>query len=243
MKNIYHSFVLSWKVLAKNKIILLFSTMPILIGTLLYVWLGSWFYGDLLSEGKKWIGQHVTSQGLGPFFNFLLVGILTIVFFFVISWTFVLLTAFIASPFHDIISCRTERYLLGEVPQSISESLKETILKIKKILVNEIKKIIIIAGLSIMGIALSFFPLLTPISLLISAWLMTATFLDYSWSRHEYSVGSCFDTLKKGFLVIPLLGWCFYFSCRFPLSTSCLYPWRSSISRSFLFGEIILWIS
>ena len=56
---------------------------------------------------------------------------------------------------------------------------------------NELKKVLIIAALTLVAAALSFFPVFAPIGLVMSAWLLAVQFVDYSWARHQWRVGQC----------------------------------------------------
>jgi CysZ protein len=217
-------FTTPLKILFGDKIILLFSMIPVAIGILLYYLFGHWIYGDILGHGKEWISQHVSSQGLNAMLFYTLVGILTIVLFFIINWTFVLIVSFLSSPFNDLISSRVEKRILGQNPPELKEGFLAMLKKIKKIFWNEFKKILLIAVLSLASVTLSFFPLLAPASLIISSWLMASTFLDYSWSRHELTFAQCLGDFRRGFLKNSILGIVFIFLMSIPVVNILALP-------------------
>lgn len=199
----------SLSVYRKDKWIVIFSMVPLLIGGLLYTWLGSWLYTDLLNMGRAQIEQYVSSGGWSQFFFWLLAGILTIGFYFLLSWTFVLVVSGLASPFNDIISNRVERALKGETPQEVRESFRRLMKRLGHTLINELKKISFILILNILAFALSFVAILAPVSVLISALLMAVGFLDYSWSRKEFTFGECLKDIRTSFFSYGLMGGAF----------------------------------
>ncbi len=207
--NIVSAVSESLSVYRKDKWIVLFSMVPIIIGAVLYTWLGSWFFTDLLNMGKAQIEQYVSSGGWSQFFFWLLAGILTIGFYFLLSWTFVLVVSGLASPFNDIISNRVERVIRGQAPEEVSQSFSRLMKRLAHTLVNELKKIIFILVLNILAFALSFMAILAPVSVLISALLMAVGFLDYSWSRKDLKFGECLTDLRTGFFSYGIMGGAF----------------------------------
>lgn len=207
--NIVSSLGESVSVYKKDKWIVLFSFIPIVIGAFVYFWFGSYLYGDLLDKGKVFIEQTVSTGGWSQFFFWLLAGILTIGFYFLLSWTFVLVVSGLASPFNDIISNRVERVMMGKAPEEVGASFSRLMERLRHTLVNELKKIIFIITLNILAFALSFIGILAPISMLISALLMAAGFLDYSWSRKNLTFKDCLSDLRTSFLTYGLAGGCF----------------------------------
>jgi CysZ protein len=204
--NIVSAVSESFGVYRKDKWIVLFSMVPIIIGAVLYSWLGSWFFTDLLNMGKSQIEQYVSSGGWSQFFFWLLAGILTIGFYFLLSWTFVLVVSGLASPFNDIISNRVERVIKGQTPEDVSHSFSRLMKRLAHTLINEAKKISFIIILNILAFALSFVAIFAPISVLISALLMAVGFLDYSWSRKDLKFGECLADLRTSFFSYGIMG-------------------------------------
>jgi CysZ protein len=193
-------------VFKKDKWIAIFSMAPVLIGALLYFWFGSYLYGDLLDQGRAFIEQSVSSGGWSSFFYWLLVGILVIGFYFLLSWTFVLVVSGIASPFNDIVSNRVERVIQGKEAEEVNKSFDRLFKRLGKTLLNEAKKIGFIVLLNILAFALSFVGVLAPISMLISALLLAVGFLDYSWSRKSFTFSECLNDIRTSFFSYGIMG-------------------------------------
>ncbi|MCR9204533.1 MAG: EI24 domain-containing protein [Halobacteriovoraceae bacterium] len=204
-------------VYGKDKWIGLFSMIPIIIGGVIYTLFGSYLYGDLLDLGKKYIQDTVSSGGWSEFFFWLLAGILTIAFYFLLSWTFVLVVSMLAAPFNDLISNRVEKVLIGETPDDIGISIKRMMGRLAFTLVNELKKISFIVFLNILAFALSFIGILAPIGMIISALLMSVGFLDYSWSRKNLKFGECLGDLRGSFFSYGLSGGIFLLLITVPI--------------------------
>lgn len=169
--------------LFKDKWILFYSLFPILIGSTIYYFLGKWLYGDLMGKLRTWIDGYL-KIGDSAFLSWAIGITLTLILFFLISFTAVILISLIASPFNDLISSRTEELVLGrkiEVPGGVLG-----------VIVREFKKFFVIMFLSFIGIVCSLFPGGQIISFVLSVMLLGFQFLDYSWSRHNYSVMKLF---------------------------------------------------
>ena len=211
-------------VLKKDKWIAIFSMVPILIGAAIYTFLGSWLYGDVLNMGKDYIEKTVSTGGWSQFFFWILAGILTIGFYFLLSWTFVLVVSGLAAPFNDIISNRVEKSLLGETPEEIGKSFSRLSSRLIFTLVNEVKKISFILTLNILAFALSFVGILAPISVLISALLMAVGFLDYSWSRREMTFRECLGDVRTSFFSYGVMGGVFLVLITVPIVNLFILP-------------------
>ncbi len=190
----------------KDKWITIFSLVPVIVGIVLYYLFGSYLYGDLLDQGRAYIEQSVSSGGWSQFFYWLLVGILVIAFYFLLSWTFVLVVSGIAAPFNDLISNRVERVVLGQVPEDVGKSFERLTTRLVKTLINEAKKITFIIILNLLAFALSFIGVLAPISMMISALLLAVGFLDYSWSRNDFTFRECLTDIRTSFFSYGIMG-------------------------------------
>ncbi|MCF8057956.1 MAG: EI24 domain-containing protein [Bacteriovoracaceae bacterium] len=222
--NIVSSIGESLSVYRKDKWIVIFSFIPILIGALVYFVFGSYLYGDLLDKGRAFIEQSVSTGGWSQFFFWLLAGILTIGFYFLLSWTFVLVVSGLASPFNDIISNRVERILVGETPEVVGASFTRLFKRLSQTLSNEFKKIIFIIILNILAFAVSFVGILAPISVLISSLLMAVSFLDYSWSRKNMTFTECLSDLRGSFFSYGLMGGGFLILITIPIFNLFMLP-------------------
>jgi len=192
------AFSEAWSYYKKDKYVLLFSFIPVLIGFLLYSLLGNWLLTDVYQLGNDYISSHVSSEGWLSFFSSILIVILSFVLLVLINFSFVLVVSLFASPFNDLISSRVEKLAGGEAPQDITRSLKESFGNVGRIILNEIKKISVIAIVSLIAFILSFF--FPPLTFVVSSLLLAVTFLDYSWARHEMKLGECLKNLKGSFL-------------------------------------------
>lgn len=200
----------SWKEaiqhITKDRVNFVMALVPVLIGLLLYYFLGSWLYGTAMEAGQNYIKQSLGDGSLGSATYYIALVLMTVLFYFVINYTFVLVVTLIASPLNDLISLRVEKRLLGKDPLPMGEAIKGTLARIGKTILNEIKKLLFVLVLSSLAFLLSSFPLLAPLSLLIGAILVAVEFLDYSWSRHELSFNECFKDIRSGILTYGLAG-------------------------------------
>lgn len=222
--NILSVFKESLTIYKKDKWILFFAFIPVIIGALLYGAIGSYLYTDILAMGSSWIKNKITSDTFGTFVVYFMVTILTIAFYLITWWTFTLIVSVISSPFNDVLSRRVERALLGKEADTLGESLSDIAKGFLSSIFNEIKKISLILVLTIIAFFLSFVPLLTPISMILSSYLMSIAFLDYSWSRKSLRVSACINVLRKGFLVYSLSGFIFLGLVAVPLVQFFVIP-------------------
>jgi CysZ protein len=176
------------------------AMVPILIGLSLYIYLGKKAYTDGLEWMRGMVTSHVTAGSWGDFLYYVLISILTIVMFFLISWTFVLVVSILASPFNDLISARVERAELGQKQLSFADASSNMFSKFFKTILNESKKIFVIAILALISMLFNFIPILVPISIVLSALLLSIQFVDYSWSRHNLRFGSCMQDLRSNWM-------------------------------------------
>ncbi len=169
--------------LMKDKWILFYSLFPMAIGAGVYFFIGKWLYGDVMLKVRTWIDSYL-KVGDSVFLTWAIGILLTIILFFLVSFSVVIIISLIASPFNDLISTRAEELILG----------KKVVLEggIIPVFLREIKKFIVIMFLNFIGIVCSLFPGGQIISFILSVILLGFQFLDYSWSRHNYNVGKIF---------------------------------------------------
>lgn len=233
MNNMIKSFGESLRIMKSDKWIILFSLIPIIIGILLYYFLGQWLYGDVYDWGKELIASKVESGWLS-FLSGVFVAVLSIFFFFVINWTFVIVVSLFASPFNDLISSRTEKISQGQTPPDISDSIGRMMKRIAHTLINEIKKVVFILLMTILGFAFSFF--LPPVSLVISALLLAISFVDYSWSRHDLQFRKCVSDVRSSFIPYTASGALFLVMVGIPVVNLFALPY-SVIYYTVLFSK------
>jgi CysZ protein len=192
--------------LFKDKVNFVFTAIPISIGMLLYYLFGSWFFYTFITKGKALIESNISTGTGGSILTFILGTLLSVVLYFVVSWTFVLVVSIIGSPFNDLISSRIEKRKKGEELDSLPKSFKLLTKNMFTTIFTEVKKLLLIAILTIAALLLNLFPVLAPISFAVSALLLAAQFLDYSWSRNKYSFSQCVGSIKGDLIPFTLVG-------------------------------------
>lgn len=228
LKVAINSFSPSIQMILKNKINLLLSAFPIFIGLVLYWFLGSWIYEGIMGWGSQQIEQYISSNSWGAFLYYIVAGILSVMLFFLVNWTFVLVVALIASPFNDIMSARVEKLLINQEPLGLSDSFSSIGKNIFKTILNEIKKILFIIILTLVSLLFGYIPFLTPISVFIAVILLAVEFLDFSWSRHQLTFTSCLKDIKKNIFEYAFGGTFFFIIVSIPIVNLIVPPLATS---------------
>ncbi|MCK5882089.1 MAG: EI24 domain-containing protein [Bacteriovoracaceae bacterium] len=207
-----------------DKLILLFSLLPVIIGIALYFAMGGLALYEAVSASETWISSFFSSSSwIIDAVVWMIGGVVLLVFYFISSFTFILIVSLISCLFSDLISSRTEQRLVEDKVVPISESIKMMFLRMGSIIKNEIKKVLFIALLATIAAVCGLSGFLIPVSLFLSCLLIAIQFLDYSWCRHEMSFSECIEDLKQNILpytisafgfsfvfVIPILGLIFF---------------------------------
>jgi CysZ protein len=235
IKDTFSSLRPAIRYILKDKINLLFTMIPLSIGSIIYFLMGKWMYGSVLGKGREIIQEKISQGGLGDFLYYIIMAIMTVVLFFVINWTFVLVVSIISSPFNDLISSRIEKIEKGEIPETLAQGFSKMFAKILFTILNETKKVIVIGFFTLFAIVLSFFPVLMPVSFIISAMLLSAQFVDYSWSRHDMKLGACFNDIRRNFFPYLAVGSIFILMVSIPIVNLVVPPLATSFYT-------ILWI-
>ena len=209
MSRVIKSFFHAIKMIKEDKILLLLSLIPIVMGVGVYVALGSWLYTSFIPTGVEWVQDKISLEWLGAFFSWIIKGLFFVLFGGLANYTFVLVISLFASPFNDMIVDRVLKKQQGEDP-SLELSFKETIKRLPKTLVNELKKVSLIVVLSVVSLVLSFVPFLAVVSFFIQIILLSVTFIDYYWSRKNLSVRECIGDYKSNFIFNFLSGLLFF---------------------------------
>ena len=218
------AFKTSFGIFFKDKKIILFSLVPVFIGIALYYFIGNWFISEALLLSKTWVASKIQIGFLGKIIYYLLVGVMTVATYFIVNWTFVLFVSLIASPFNDIISERAEKALLNKPPLEMDESFSLMLKKITFIIFNELKKISLILFLTFVALVLGFIPFLSPLSIIVSAFLLAVGFIDYSWSRHDLKFRDCIKLARKSFISYSLSGGIFLVLIAIPVLNLFILP-------------------
>ncbi|MCO4754179.1 MAG: hypothetical protein KC478_06840, partial [Bacteriovoracaceae bacterium] len=96
IKNALLSIRPSFKNITKDKVNFVMALIPVLIGIALYYFLGSWIYESATTAGKDLIDQYISQDNLGAVVYWFAAAILTVMLFFLVNWTFVLVVTLIA---------------------------------------------------------------------------------------------------------------------------------------------------
>lgn len=228
LKNSLISFSPSVKMILKNKVNLFLAMIPIIIGILVYWFLGTWVYEGIMGWGSQQIEQYISSNSFGSIVYYLIATILSIMLFFLVNWTFVLVVALIASPFNDIMSARIEKLLKKEEPLGFSDSFSSLGNNLFKTFLNEIKKITFIVILTLFSLLFGYIPFLTPLSVLIAVVLLAVEFLDFSWSRHGLTFRSCLRDIRKNIIDYAFGGAFFFIIVSIPILNLIVPPLATS---------------
>ncbi len=206
MKLVFESFWRSKKRIFENRLNILLTIIPLILGILLY-FVGAYFlWGPLADWSRSYIDSLLQNSIWGSFLYYFIVVLFSIAFYFLLNWTFVLVVSIIASPFSDILSERIERQELGQELGGIDQIWRKVVSGWISIVTNEIKKIALIAILGLLAFIFGQFPPLLFLSVIVSSLLLAIQFVDYSWSRHKLSFGDCVRDLKRHFIPYVLSG-------------------------------------
>ena len=199
----------SLKILFGDKKTLLLALAPFLLGTILYLSLGTWAYSTAFKWISRLLDDYYSLEKMGTLINIILSSVLGIIILFTSSWIFFFIVSIISCPFNDMISSRIEQIMLEKELTPLKKSFLETIHERFRIVMNEGKKIVLFIFVGLLGFILSPFPILIPLYLLIVSLLFSAGYLDYSWSRHHYSPFQCIQFLKNHIIPCFLSGFTF----------------------------------
>ena len=233
MNHMVSSFGEAIAIFRKDKWTLALSLVPVAIGIVIYIFLGKWLYGDVFNWGKSLIEEYVQGGWLDALSG-VIVLLLSIIFYFIINWTFVLVVSFLAAPTNDMISRRVEKITNGQTPPELKDSFRIMLKRLGKTMVNEAKKISFFIFLSVIGLALSF--MLPPIAFCVSALLYALNFVDYSWGRHDLHFSSCLRDTKDSFLPYSITGAGFLVLVGIPILNLFLLPY-STVYYTILFTK------
>lgn len=218
----------AWKLMTANKTNVLLSFIPIIIGLILYIFAGVQFYSFAANYGEEMVSNYISSGTFGSIVGFLLKTLITILIFFFVNWTFVMVVTVFAGPFNDILSSRIEKQIKNEQLWNLSESLKLVGSNFFSNLFNEIKKITFIVLVGIFAFILGYIPFFTPISIFLAVLLLAIGFLDYSWSRHSVSFRSCIADVRNNLVKYSIGGGIFFLLVSVPVLNLIVPPLATS---------------
>lgn len=228
IKNTLTTFKPAVQMITKDKANFILAMIPVLIGLLIFIFFGKWIYTELATEGQKLIESYISEGVMGSIVYWLVSIILTVILYFIINFTFVLIVSLIASPFNDLLSSRIEKKYHHEKTPTFSESLTFLSGKLVATLFNEVKKISMIVVLSMIAFILSYIPILTPLSIFINALLLAVGFVDYTWARKNLTFGACFSDLRKNLFGYGFSGGFFFIIVSIPIINLIVPPLATS---------------
>ena len=123
MKLIKESFREAFQILRKDKIVLLLSIIPLLIGIFLYGLVGGWLFNLIMGSGKQWVMDKISEGTIGTVAYYFLVTFVTVVLLVAVNYTFVLVVSLIACPLNDVISSRVHKHITKELKETLSSSM------------------------------------------------------------------------------------------------------------------------
>lgn len=213
----FSAFKEAIRYILKDKVSFILALIPVLIGISLFILVGVGMFSTMQGIGNEYIAKYLGGGTFGEVVTWIIKIILTILLYYIINITFVMILSIIASPFNDMLSNRIEKQILGEDLPSFSDSMKGSVANLGSTLVNESKKIIIVLGISLFSVVLGLVPLLTPLSFILSAVVLSIEFIDFSWSRHNMTFKECRSEYRSHFFSYSFGGLFFMFLVSIPL--------------------------
>lgn len=222
MSLILKNFKDSLALFKRDRGLLLLGLVPLIIGVVVYSFIGKLIYVDFLAYLNSSLEGQIGSEGWFEVVKVVLTALLTLLFYFLISWTFISVVGIFACPFNDLMAGRVEKLYLGQKTSEAGASLKRMLSQLLYTVFNELRKVFFVMTLTIIGILLSFvFP---PIGVVFSSILIAVSFIDYSWGQHDLNVRSCFKSYKRGFWIYTLSGVFFMFWVAVPVLNLLALP-------------------
>jgi len=212
MRKIFTSIPKSLKLIYSDPTNLLLAIIPTVMSIVLYLLVVVATYRN----SEKFIGifkGYIHTSEHADLLAKLLTGILIVLIFILMSWTFVLVVGIISSPFNTVLSSRIEKKLNPDLKLPNRGVLQGIIFSLK----NEFKKVLVILCLTFLAITLNFLPLLYPVSLFLTSLLIASQFLDYNWSRHELPFGKCFKEVTSHWVIYGISGFGFLLLVSIPI--------------------------
>lgn len=192
MKDVFSAMPLAFRHLFKDPVNFILFLIPGILAVVLYLIAGAYALKNGLSFTEVLINKYVISKNANLIIYYLVSGLMTFLFFILVSWTFIIIIGILAAPFNSVISDRIEKKMRGDlVSKDQSKGISSVFTGIGRTLWNEVKKLFIILLFTVLAMALNFVPILLPVAMILLALIMSAQFLDFSWSRHDLSAGQC----------------------------------------------------
>lgn len=202
MKDIVTTVPEAFRNIFKDPVNFILFLIPGILAVVIYIVAGTYALENGMALTKVVINKYILSQNANIFMYYFVSGLMAFLLFILVSWTFVLMIGILSAPFNSVISARIENKIRGQMPTANkSQGIKDVVAGFGRTIFNEFKKLTVIIMATILAMGLNFFPVLFPVALLLLCLLMSAQFLDYSWSRHELGLSDCFKDVMSNFIV------------------------------------------
>jgi CysZ protein len=211
-----------------DRVNLVLALIPILIGIVIYIFFGTWFFEIFLNNGKLLIDKMLPENQYNFILHYILLTFSTIFLFFFVNWTFVITTTIISSPFNDVLSERIEKNLKGQTNDQFSQSIALALKNFIKKVLKEARKLTFLFSLTILTFIIGFIPFLAPIAAILTCLLLASGFLDYIWSRHSLGVRDIIREVKGNVLGYGISGAFFFILTSIPVLNLLVSPWATS---------------
>ncbi len=205
------------------------TVIPALLGLVFYAVLMMIFLGHM-EEMKAFLQNFNFTSNYAGILSKVLATLFVLLIFFIMSWSFVLLVGIFAAPFNSLLSSRIEDKLIRA--GLVINDQQEVIEQLKKFfrfsLLNEMKKVMLLTFLGVFSLLLSIIPVLYPLSLLLICLLLSAQFLDYSWSRHNLPLEICLREMMSNLVSYFISGVIFMGLAMIPIFNAFLPAYGTS---------------
>ena len=239
MNLILKSFKLSLSAIFNDPVNIVLAIVPTLISLSLYI-LGIVLIFSHSDTFYSFFRNNIhTSEAAGLFTKMLTV-FLVIFIFFIMNWTFVLVVGLVSSPFNSLLSHRIEQKMVSKM--TMDENQKHAMIKMRgtlfETLKNELKKIIFLSLITLLIFVFNFLPFFYPIGVSLVSLLLAVQFLDYSWSRHQWSFLDCLKDIARNFFSYILCGGIFLSLISIPLVNAFVSPLATSFFTVFWLSRL-----
>lgn len=213
----FKTFSRAARLIFQDKLVMLYCLLPIAIGMAAFYFLFDWMFGSVRAFGMEYIQGLIKVSGItSQILNVFISALLGLIFYFVLNICFVLLVSLVACPFNDLISTRIESRITNKSVSTIGFVAG---------IVNEVKKLGIISGFSLCAFLLGLSTILLPVSIMIWAYLMSASFIDYSWCRNDLDWGECLANIRRNYFSYGIAGGVFILGFSIPIVNVLLLPY------------------
>ena len=207
----------SVKILFTDWRVFLLAMIPLILGVLIYVYLGKVLFVDFLNFIRMHAETYLGNGKLNATIYYVVFAFLIVCSYFLVGWTFVLSISILAAPFNSWLSGRVIKLKGGGTNRGEKMGFFSLVW-------SELKKVTLIVILSIAALLMAFIPFGAPISFILSAFLISFNFLDYPWSVQDLSWREIVKEIKGNTLVYFLSGAVFFLALAIPLINLIIYP-------------------